>query len=217
MSCAVNLLPDSCHNARRRAVRRNAWTAVVTAAGALLVCAWLVTHATDHALARLDGELGGVRARQSQLDRQLTLATITRNDLARRARALLALRQEQAVPGQLLALSSRAPGGVLFTEIRGETVVDAERFSRYRPGAPPAPSAERCGKGRHEESPSLLVDMCGYAIDHDELTRLIDVLQSAAGGPRWEQVELLRAAREPYRGGEALAFQLECRQAEDAP
>ena len=163
MSCAVNLLPDSCHNARRRAMRRNAWTAVVTAAGALLVCAWLVTHATDHALIRLDGELGGVRVRQSQLDRQLTLATIT------------------------------------------------------RPGASPAPSAERSGKGRHEESASLLVDMCGYAVDHDELTRLIDVLQSAAGGPRWEQVELLRAAREPYRGGEALAFHLECRQAEDAP
>ena len=214
MTCAVNLLPESCHNARRRAVRRSVWVVVATAASMLLVCAWVMGRATNYALLRLERELDSVQVRQSELGRQLTLATVTRNDLARRARALLALRQEQAVPEQLLTLTSRAPNGVVLTEIRAAPAAETGRSARSRAAAP---SAEIGAEGPHEKPPSLLVHMSGYALEHDELTRLIDILQSADVGRRWEQVELLRAAREPYRGDEALAFRLECRQAEGAP
>jgi hypothetical protein len=217
MTCAVNLLPECCHHAQRRAVRRNAWTVVATAGCVLLLCAWVASSATSSELARLDGELGAVYVRQSELDRQLALATIMRNQLIQRGRALLALQQQQAVPEQLLTLSSRAPAGVILTEIRAAPAAEKERAARHRPASSPVPSAKTGAEDLREGSPALVVHICGYALEHDDLTRLIDVLQSAEDGWRWRQVELLRAAREPYRNGEALAFQLECQQPEGAP
>jgi hypothetical protein len=51
-------------------------------------------------------------------------------------------------------------------------------------------------------------------VDHDELTRLLDALAQV---PRWEEAKLLRASREPYRAGLALAFRVECRERGAAP
>ncbi len=216
MTCAVNLLPESCHNDRCRAARRTVWTAVATTAGVLLACAWVVERATNHALANLVNELGGIQVRQSELDRQLTLSTIARNDLARQARALLSLRQEQALPEQLLALTNQAPDGVTFTEIRAQPIAPTGSSARRSP--PPSSTAAQTGmKTPRDESSASLVHLRGYALEHAQLTRLIDVLKSARAGQCWQEVELLRAAREPYRSAEALAFQLECRPGERVP
>ena len=217
MICSVNLVPEACRNARRRAVRRSVWTVVATTAGMLLVCAWVSGRATSNALVRLDRELAGVQMRQSELELQRALATPTRNDLARRARALLALRQEQAAPEQLLNLSSRAPDGVVLTEIRAEPPMETGRPARQRAATASVSSTGTDAQAPREGAPSLLVHMCGYAIEHSELTRLIDVLQSTENGRYWDHVKLLRAAREPYGRDDALAFHLECRQAEGVP
>jgi hypothetical protein len=216
MTCSVNLVPVSCHTARQRALRRSVWTVVATTAGMLLVCAWVAGRATGTALLRLDRELAGVQMRQSELDRQLALATTTRNDLARRARALLALRQEQAAPEQLLTLSSRAPDGVVLTEIRAEPPMEAGRPTPRRTAAA-APATEPSAVAPREEARSLVVHVCGYAVEHSELTRLIDNMQSAEGLRYWKHVKLLRVAREPYGCDDALAFHLECRQEEGIP
>lgn len=214
MTCAVNLLPESCRNARHRAVRRTVWTVATTTAGALVVCAWVVGQATDQALARRQAELKTVQSRQSELDHQLMLATITRNDLARQARALLSLRQEQVFPQQLLDLSSRAPEGIVLTEISAEARRRTQRSPSHR--APPSgPSEDSTQHGQVRLA--RLIHLSGFAVEHSQLTRLIDVLQSAEHGQRWGEVELLRAAREPFGGRPALAFQLECRRAEGLP
>lgn len=211
---ALDLLPHSCHSARRRMVRRNAWTVVVTISGLLLAGAWLVLRVSDHVIERSNRELDAVQIRQAELDRQLTLATMVRNDLAERGRVLCILRQEQLLPEQLLTLTQQVPDGVVFTEIAAEPALGSARPSRPRAGASRANPAETTAKAPRPESSSLLVRLRGYAIDHNELTRLIDVLQRV---PRWEQAELLRAAREPYGDGEVLAFQLECQPVEGIP
>jgi Tfp pilus assembly protein PilN len=211
---ALDLLPESCHSTRRRLARRNAWSVVLTFAGLLLAGAWLVLRVSDHVIDRSNRELAAIQIRQSELDRQLTLATMARNDLAERARVLSTLRQEQLLPQQLLTLSQQLPDGVVFTEIAAEPALRPGRFSPYRPAAPPANAPETTANDPSPQPVPLLVRLRGYAVEHNDLTRLIDVLQRV---PRWEHVELLRAAREPYGDGEALAFQLECLPLEGLP
>jgi hypothetical protein len=219
MSYAVNLLPESCHNACRRTLRRNAWTVTLLSVGLLLIGTWVALGATNRTIRRLNHEFANVQIRQSELDRQLTLAIKLRNALAQRARTLAALRQEQPLPEQLLVLTRQAPRGVVFTEILTRPVGSARTSSRSPsrafPGPPSRASRPEPLKATPNDLPPsggpLVVQMSGYAVDQDELTRLIDILQRV---PQWERVELLRAAREPYRTGVALAFQLECRPAE---
>lgn len=215
MICAVNLLPESCHAARHRLVRRNAWSVVVLCAGVLVFGTWIALRATDRSVHRLNREHESLQAKQSELDRQLTLAIRSRNELAQRARALTALRQELALPQQLLTLAREAPEGVVLMEI--QSLVQAGDRSLASPpttspragsGTAGAQALQRPG-GRGPEPP--VVQMTGYAVDHDQLTRLIEALQRIE---HWEQIELLRVNREPYLGGMALAFRLECRQAE---
>jgi len=214
LTYALDLLPHSCHSARRRTVRRNAWTVLVTIAGLLLVGAWLVLRVSDRVIERSNRDLAAVQVRQSELDRQLTLATMVRNNFAERARVLCTLRQEQLLPQQWLTLTQQLPDGVVFTEISAEPLRGLRRPSRPRAGAASTNPPESTANAPPQQPASLLIRLRGYAVDHNELTRLIDVLQRV---PRWEQVELLRAAREPYADGEALAFQLECQPVEGLP
>ena len=205
MSCAVNLLPEACHDARRRIRHRSVWTIIVAGSLVLLVGIWVVLGASDRAIVRQGQELGAVQMVQSELDRQLTLATITRNELVEKGRALLALRQEQELPAQLLALSNQTPAGVVLTQISTET----------RSGMrPPMGGGRKSVKSDTGGIGTGVVFMNGYAVNHDQLTRLIAVLRRI---PRWSRVELVRATREPYQRGEALAFRLECRQMENTP
>jgi hypothetical protein len=213
MNRAVNLLPESCHNARRRARRRNVWTIFTLSAGLLVIGAWVALCATDRTLSDLNGQFAIAECKQAELERRLTLATKLRDDLVQRARTLAALRQEQPLPAQLLMLTRQAPTGVVFTEISAVTAASGR--SAARPFSTRARVVRHGQSGSHPAPPHgpsvtsepLVVRMSGYAVDHDQLARLIHVLQRV---PQWERVELLAAAREPYRTGMALAFELEC-------
>jgi hypothetical protein len=217
MSCTVNLLPVSCRNARRRTVRRNAWTALVLSIGLLVVGTWAALRAVDRSLQRLSHQFASAQSKQSELHRQWALATRLRHDLLQRGRTLSALRQEQFLPEQLLALTHQAPDGVVFTEISAQPATGGRPAAR--PVLQPAGLIANGQPGSHTALPQdpsatdqpLVVHMTGYAADHDQLARLIGVLQRV---PRWERVELLGATREPYRSGVALAFRLECQPGE---
>jgi len=217
MSCAVNLLPESCHNAHVRAVHRNVWTGILVSAGLLVVGTWVALRASDHALGRLGRELNGLQLKQSELDRQSTLATRIRNDLVSQGRALCALRQEHALPAQLLQLARTAPAGIVLTQISTNGSGRAGPPGGTQPNLlrPPAASTGRPQTATAAtERTGRVASMRGYAVNHDELTRLIEALQHIS---QWNRVELLRAAREPYRASTALAFQLECRPPEIVP
>jgi hypothetical protein len=217
---AVNLLPEACHNARRRAVRRNGWTVVGLTAGLLVVGAWIALGATNHVILGLHRQLVAEEAKHAELDRQLMVATTHRDQLVKRAQALAALRQQHydcpRIPEQLLALARLAPDGVVFTDISGtRTSRNAEGpapSARPRSATPvtgsPAAEPAKAARARPGAEP-LSVRLSGYALDHQQLARLIEALRQV---PQWEEPELLRAAREPYHRSEALAFRIECRQ-----
>jgi hypothetical protein len=221
MTCAVNLLPESCHNARQRAIRRNAWTGIVVAAGLLVLGSWPAVRATNRTITRLNGELGGVQVKQSELERQSLRAAIVRGGLLAQGRALMALRQSHPLPARLLQLAELTPSGVVFTEISG---VALQRELESAPARPTPQAPAKTGKKNARPKPQtafaaqpkapLVVQMTGFAVDHDELTRLIDALENV---PQWGQVTLVRATQEPYGNGLAVAFQLECRPAEAQP
>jgi len=203
MICAVNLLPDSCLEPRRRAIRRNAWIVVVSAASLLVIGVWIGLRSISRVADRQKRQHDGVLIKQTDLDRRLMLAAVTRNELARRAGALVALRQDQesgGLPRQLFTLSRLAPDGVILTEICSSSSMLSSRMKKLPPGA-------------ETKSGNVVVRIAGYAADHDELTLLIDAIQHVE---RWGHVELIRAAREPYMDISALFFELECRQMENA-
>lgn len=56
------------------------------------------------------------------------------------------------------------------------------------------------------------VRLSGYALDHE---RLKEFIEAARRVPDWRRVELVRASRETYAGGPAIAFQLECQERSD--
>ncbi|GAF79460.1 unnamed protein product, partial [marine sediment metagenome] len=193
-------------------------------AGVAVATSWLVLRATDQAVDRLTRQFAAAQTRRSELDRQLILATKIRNDLAGRGRALSALRQAHPLPAHLLALTRQAPDGVVFTELRGQPAGDSRQPVQFRAKTarlPPAntPNQEAAAPAESiaatsERPPPLVVQMSGYAVDHDELMRLISALQRL---PLWEQVVLLSATREPNDNGEVLAFRLECLQLASGP
>ena len=211
MIYSVNLLPDSCHNLRRRAVRRTAWTIVLAWAGLLTTGSWIGLQAVNHTLTRLERQLGGIQVKQTELDRQLVFACVERNSLVERARALAALRQDpdtDGLPERLYRLSRLAPEGIVLTELRSQPAELVERSAPppSAPGAGAAPAVQRSSR-------SLNVQITGFARDHNELTRLIDAIEHIAS---WERVDLERAAIEPFQGGTALSFRLDCRGREEA-
>ena len=222
-ACSVNLLPESCHNARQRAVRRNRWTVTVLSAALLVVGAWIALGATHQAILGLHRQLVTEQARHAELDRRLLLATRNRDSLVQRANALVGLRQQQCdrpfLPEQLVSLAQLAPEGVVFEEISGAPVThpnEGPARPTHPPGAnPDAPTPQSPGPvlAVQIKPEALVVRLSGFALDHQQLARLIEALRHV---PQWDDVELLRAAREPYLQSEALAFRLECRRSTDS-
>lgn len=211
MIYAVNLLPDSCHHLRRRAVRRNAWTIIVGGASLLVAGTWIGLQAVNRTLTRLERELGGIQIKQTEIDRQLVFACAERNALADRALALAALcrgADADDLPHQLYELSRLAPEGVVLSEIASLPPDPSQR---------PAPSDAKASANARVFGPqtdrALRVQITGFARDHSELTRFIDAVERIQS---WQHVELERAALEPFHSGRALAFKLVCRRMEEA-
>ena len=212
MIYAVNLLPESCHNVRRRAARQTAWTITTACAALLVVGMWIGLQAIDHALTRQERELGGIQIKQTELDRQLMFAMGERNALADRARALAALRCDSdadGLPVRLTELARLAPEGIVLTELRS---VPADLAASIAPApTKPAAAGQTAPTGpTHQE---LNAQISGFATNHAELTHFIDIVVRCGF---WERVELVRAATEPFQSGQALSFRLDCQHKEEA-
>ena len=205
MNCSVNLLPQSCHDARQRRGRCRLWAAIAAGACVAALGGWIVQQITDQHRAQLVEELRGVEITQSELERQLLLAVKTRNDLVTHGRALTALRHNQVLADQVYAMATALPGGVVFTEIQALPAVVASPAGRQPAGEGSVGVQSLAGAGP-------VMHLSGFATNQDELTALIDALQRTQ---YWQRVELLRASRAPFQQGVALAFRLECLPAED--
>lgn len=207
MTCSVNLVPTQRLHARARSRRRRTWFGVWTGIGVVIVAGWAVQGIAGTALRHLSADVRKQTAQRTAAQRQLMTASAQRAELLEQLETLAAARRAQPWPARLTVLAREAPDGVFLTGIRvgmEEVARDAGRAGRQ----PPQPAANEI------ESVTQPVRLAGYALDHAALLQLVNTLQAQTG---WQQVELVRATREPFRNGQAVAFELDCRASEDVP
>lgn len=202
---SLNLVPADRLEGWVRRRRLVFWMSVCLVAAIVVVIVGAQRWAAGYAIEKLRDRVTTMRARKVDAERTLVLASGAHTELLARAEAVVALRQTHVLPRQLTTLSRVAPPGVVFTRIESKRMRGAPLRGREGRGAIPKPSGAARG---------AVAEMDGYAVSHDELDHLINELQTI---PCWEQVRLLRAAREPYQAGEAIAFKLVCTPAEQTP
>lgn len=215
MSASVNLVPQSCRIARQRSARRNRWIAVATSGALMLALGGFVRISISGAVSESGERLAHLQARQLDLDRQLGMVLRTRAALYEQVRSIAALRHSQPTPEQFVALAAAAPDGVLLTDLRAEAAVAPVEPQRQKSAAPVAAAAKPGSPASQPvATPLRSIHLTGYALNHEQLNELIENMRRI---PNWHHVELLRAARESYGGGEAIAFRVECRERSHTP
>jgi Tfp pilus assembly protein PilN len=213
MNASVNLVPQACRIARQRIVRRNRWGAVSLTCALAAASGAFVRYSSSAALEQAGARLTHLQARQADLDRQLAVHLRSRAALLDRARSLSTLRQSLSVPEQLVALAAAAPNGVVLTELRAEAAPPPATAKPPPPATSAQPRAARAAS-QPIATPTRRIGLNGLALDHERLTQLMESIRRV---PLWQNVELLRAAREPLPGGHAIAFRLECQERSAPP
>lgn len=211
MSCSVNLVPTQRLTQRRRARRCTSWTVACLAAGLAVAAGWAVQQMGAGAVAHLRQRVQSTEQERARLQRELTLADVQRGALLTRLEAVTAARRPQPWPQRLVSLTREAPPAVFLTDLTMGQPGQAGAPNRAQTGAL---GTSRARERRGGQLPEGLqrVEMLGFALDHGALLQFVNTLQ---GLPGWEQVELVKASLGPYRSGEAIAFELDCRTRED--
>ncbi len=180
----VNLIPIDCLDAQSRRTHMKMWLGVGLGMCALMACAGIHYLHTLHTARQLMTRLS--EAQQTQADRaaQLSSAQADHDEIVTAAGALIGLRRTHPVPQRLLTLAQLTPEGVVLDQVRGVSM------ARGTDGTQPRSAT-----------------VTGHALDHHELDSMMRAMQDTS---EWRQVNLVRATREPYRAGVAVAFQLQC-------
>jgi len=214
MSCSVNLVPAAQLHRRTRGRRRTRWVWMCSTVGVLLVAGWGIRQAAAAALTHLTHRAGALDVQRTEVKRRLAAAETRRDALLDQLRTVAAARCPQPWPRRLMTLTSQAPEGVFLTVMNvstpEESAAGTPRTQTRRPAESKADEKGLAHVGREAQTVRLM----GYALDHGALLQFVSAVQSL---PEWEHVELVRAAQEPYRGGTAVSFELDCRIGEDQP
>jgi len=207
-----NLVPEPYR--QQRVLRRHlrCWAAASLLLLGVIAVAGIQRISAEQRLQHLQDTLRRREALRAQVEQECTAVQRERDALVARAEALIALRREHPLPAQLLQLANAAPDGVVLTRIEGRTPGTRHTAKADRPSAAAATGKAGLREPQHTEALRLEID--GYAIDHQELMRLIRAMQ---GIEHWRHVSTVRVSREPLATGSALAFQLWCEAAENAP
>jgi hypothetical protein len=208
MSCSVNLVPVPRRLARQRAVRQRRWVVVGLAAGLIVATGWGVQQMAERALDGLSVRVTQADAQRKRARQSLATADQRRTALLARLEAVAAARRPQPWAQRLVTLSQEAPEAVLLTEVR--VGVPGLQSLAARGGRPAAGGQRRDADEETGDAPSRAqpVRVLGYALDHGALLQFVNTLQGLEG---WQQVELVRATLGPFRTGQAIAFELDCR------
>ncbi len=221
MSYSVNLVPVARLHARIRTQRRTGWIGAGVAAAALLAIGWGSQHAATSAVKRLTRDVNTLDVQRSETQRALLAANGRRTQLLDELQTIAAARRPQPWAQRLVTLTREAPPGVFLTAVdisapdvdKGQAPPAQPAAVTGRPKDDAASSGSRPGQGGASPK-ARAVRLRGYAIDHPTLLQFLSTLQ---GLPGWRHVELVRASQEPYRGGLAIGFELDCRTEEDRP
>ncbi|RMF80829.1 MAG: hypothetical protein D6744_07810, partial [Planctomycetota bacterium] len=139
---------------------------------------------------------------QADIALQLQETEAQRDRLIERAAAWAAIRKSHPLAEQLLRVASSTPDGVVLTRL--DAAPRSGRDARVE-----TPSEE---SSTNEPLPPLVVT--GYAASRTDLNDLIAVMETIDG---WQRVNLIRAVREPFETGAAIAFEMRCGPSEDMP
>lgn len=198
---SINLVPRAFVEACERRRRIRNWMAACGAtAGVVCMAATTVFVAGSHA-AQARAAAVGVDEQRVELQRKVVAATRRRDELVAKATTIAAIRREHRLAGQLVALAERTPDGVRLTRFASRA---AEPATASRPAKPSAADAPR----------TAVTEIAGYAADHEQLNRFLRMLQEISD---WGDVSLRRATTEKFGNGQAVAFQIECRQRRGTP
>lgn len=207
MTLALNLVPEACRLAARRAARLRLWLAILLLAGLGVVLLHLHGQSRRWQLDETVRQLQQLTAEQQELDRQLNMVARTRQSLLERARALLEVYQGWPVLTQLSRLYTAVPQGVTLTQVAG----DRGQPARARTAARPVRPARGKAAPKQVQPPQpqrLRFEIHGYA---EDFAALSDLIGSLEGLPGWTSVRLLRAGRETLEGRTVVGFALEAR------
>ena len=199
---SVNLVPVSCLDTHRRRRRARSWLGAGFVVFVLAVSGAVRYAVTCGAVDSIQARLNEVQAEQADLALQLTAIESQRDALLARAQSLAHMRKTHPLPRQLLQIAANAPDGVVLTELSASPRHEARR---------PAEDAADEDTGA-DEPPPLTVG--GYAASHADLNALIAVFETIAP---WQRVNLVRAVREPFESGTAIAFEIQCGPREGTP
>ncbi len=207
MTCSVNLLPVCRLDANTRARRRAAWLVSNAALAALLAAAWLHVQMSDRIALRVHEELSRLQTEREDLERRGAAMVGRSRALAEEGALLERLYRDQSLPLELQALSAAAPPGVVLTEFRAKSATVAARPPEggASPGAREAPPGSTIKPAKPVKQETLVLEVSGFALNHDAIRELIDVMTSAAG---WTDVILFEATRQPLLAGEAILFRI---------
>jgi len=217
MNCSVNLVPTARLHVHARTRRRNRWLATCVSLAALVGIGWSVQRAARVALTHLADEVRTLELQRTEVQRRLTGADAQRTQLLQRLEVVSAARHPQPWAGRLVRLTREAPEGVFLTTFE-ITASDAPVSGARTVAPPPAPATTDATKSTSTASDpaakaaTQAVRILGYALDHAALLQFVNTLQRLPG---WQQVELVRATQDPLRGGQAIAFELDCRTLEE--
>jgi len=205
MTVSVNLLPASYRRRRERMRRVGLWALVLLAAVTAEAGAWLVLRGREQAVRQLYSGTESLRRRSASLRQQLARAEATRGYLERRL-ALVASMKGRLVWSRILErLAATVPEGIMLTKLA--TIPTAPAAA-----SPPSPVSLLQALGADKkpppetdnDDPEGLV-MTGLATDHQELARLIGMLNTCG---LFSRVQLVHAGSlAPSRGARAAGFE----------
>lgn len=210
MSAGVNLIPPARLHAWRRAVRRRRWIVICGALAGLLVVGVSLRWKAGGMVDDTSRHILVLQERRAEIERKLISANTEHGKLLERLRLIAAARRPQRWPQWLLQLNQEAPTGIVLAALDvSPAVAPRPPRSATRASARQDPVVVQEIAKREQ-----IVQLRGLATDHAELLQFLNVLQRIPG---WQQVELVRAALEPYGRGMAISFELACRTMEELP
>ncbi len=189
---SVNLIPASRRQVRRRRVRRRGWLGVCAVYGALLLAAFLIS---DLAWGGGDRSVPDELRRAAATIEQLQAASAEAE--GKLAQADWALSASRAVGTQpelnvLLALLAKS--------LDDELVLSRCQLEWLRQGDPKTVPSAQAKKGFN-------LEVAGFARTQAAVSRFVLRLERASV---FDQVRLVKANREAFLAGQAVAFLVEC-------
>ena len=202
----VNLIPIYRVDARRRRTRGRRWVVACAAYAALLTIGYGMCEAT---WGGTDPQLASeLQAASEKLEKSQSVLARLRPELAEGRARLNAARAVALQPDWSIVLAA------LAKSLGEEVVLSSCKLDTQTAAAPaPSPAASSADADKAKKKPSkpepvrVVLSVNGFGRSQVAVSQFVLRLEQMK---LFDRVKLIKTSREPFLGGEAVAFQLEC-------